>query len=105
MTLYFIPESPRWLLEHGKNKEAEKVLRDCAQENGVDLGEFTLMADLKNNIEEKKEDGDSSSPKGSNINCYGSKNTYAEIFSPKFLMVSLIFTLMWCAAHIAYYWV
>ncbi|XP_067675163.1 organic cation transporter protein-like [Haliotis asinina] len=40
--LFFIPESPRWLLSKGKNERAKKTLRKIAQSNGVTISEYDL---------------------------------------------------------------
>ncbi|XP_070567620.1 organic cation transporter protein-like [Ptychodera flava] len=35
--LFILPESPRWLLSKGKSEKAEKVIRECAKYNGVNV--------------------------------------------------------------------
>jgi MFS family permease len=40
--IIYLPESPRWLLIKGRFTEAEKVLKDAALINGVDLGTINL---------------------------------------------------------------
>ena len=37
---FFLPESPRWLLTHGKVQEAEKVIRNGANKNGHDTSDI-----------------------------------------------------------------
>ncbi|XP_048240195.1 organic cation transporter protein-like [Haliotis rufescens] len=35
--LYFIPESPRWLLKHGKQEEAKRIVANIAKKNKVQI--------------------------------------------------------------------
>ncbi|XP_071115263.1 organic cation transporter protein-like [Haliotis cracherodii] len=35
--LYFLPESPRWLLKHGKRKEAKRMVANIAKKNKVEI--------------------------------------------------------------------
>lgn len=39
----FIPESPRWLIANGREREAKEVLRKMALMNGVELVDFTIV--------------------------------------------------------------
>ena len=50
--LYFIPESPIWLLDQKRKDEAEKVLNDIAIYNNIEIKPFTLKII---DSEEKKE--------------------------------------------------
>ena len=50
--LYFIPESPIWLLDQKRKEEAEKVLNDIAVYNNIEIQPFTLKV---MDSEEKKE--------------------------------------------------
>ncbi|KAG6449647.1 hypothetical protein O3G_MSEX006158 [Manduca sexta] len=40
---WFLPESPRWLVGRGRIAEAEKVLRNLARKNGIDLPRGFLL--------------------------------------------------------------
>jgi len=42
LAVFFLPESPRWLLSQGKGQEAVQALKRAAKANGIILGEFTL---------------------------------------------------------------
>lgn len=43
LSIWLLPESPRWLLMKGRNTEAEKIIKDVAVVNNITLAPFTLI--------------------------------------------------------------
>ena len=56
VSMFYLPESPRWLLLKGHKEEAEKVIRDAALTNGVNLPPFTLRP-LGESVEHESKPG------------------------------------------------
>jgi MFS family permease len=41
-SILYLPESPRWLVVHGRRKEAEEIIRAACEVNGTPIGDFQL---------------------------------------------------------------
>lgn len=56
ISVYYLPESPRWLLTKNRTEEAEKIVRDCALVNGITMPEFSLILDAVDERGEEEKD-------------------------------------------------
>ena len=50
----FIPESPRWLLTHGKNEKVLKYFRKSAKINGLHMPVSVRIAPVEGNVSSLK---------------------------------------------------
>ncbi|XP_071115379.1 organic cation transporter protein-like [Haliotis cracherodii] len=53
--LYFIPESPRWLLKHGKKEEAKRIVATIAKKNKVKI-DLNILDEIDIENEEVKQE-------------------------------------------------
>ncbi|XP_052820410.1 organic cation transporter protein-like [Mya arenaria] len=81
--IWLIPESPRWLISKGKNKEAYKIIQKIAKKNQVTLPENAID-------EYSVESGESMS-------------VFKMFTIPKLLIRTLIIYLNWAVVNMVYY--
>ncbi|XP_052820404.1 organic cation transporter protein-like [Mya arenaria] len=81
--IWLIPESPRWLISKGKNKEAYKIIQKIAKKNQVTLPENAID-------EHSVESGESMS-------------VFKMFTIPKLLIRTLIIYLNWAVVNMVYY--
>mmetsp|Transcript_9362 Transcript_9362/g.57068 ORF Transcript_9362/g.57068 Transcript_9362/m.57068 type:complete len:502 (+) Transcript_9362:155-1660(+) len=80
---YWLPESPRWLLVHGKHEEARTVLESMAEANGTHLGEVEFTA-------HQQEEG----PRPGLKSLLGTKERRSKL---------MVLTYTWCMISAVYY--
>ena len=94
LTWPFVPESPRWLAQNGKEKEALDLLLKIANTNGRDLstGDITLVDNFLQKTGEEKDKEDK-------------KKTVSvlELFQPKFRLTFFIISCCWVMASVGNY--
>ncbi|XP_013403454.1 organic cation transporter protein [Lingula anatina] len=84
VTMWYVPESPRWLLSRGKRRRAEKILRTAARVNGR-----VLAPNVLNNVVIEEE-----SPSVS----------FRELFrAPKVILRMLMLSYAWLIVDTTYY--
>ena len=84
----FIPESPRWLLAHGREEEAREVVRKAAKKNGVTLSDEVFNKESQNG--DMIEEG---------LSQYGLK----DIFHPSLVKITLAMFVCWPVSTLLYY--
>lgn len=89
LTYFFIPESPRWLVNQGRSDEAEKVMRKIAKENEMTLREdFTMKNCTKDEIQ----------------NSSTLKESFLEVIRNRVILLMMLnMTLNWVVQAFVYY--
>ena len=82
--IFFVPESPRWLVSQGQNARALEILREAARQNGVDpavaFPENVVLAD-----EETEE------------------AHFSELLSPRWRKLMLLLSVIWATYCFSFY--
>merc|ERR1711988_411130 len=78
---WFIPESPRWLIQARKFNEAKDVLVQAAKENGNKIPEDAEFLDMIKSLDEKRESEETSTE----------ATTFSEKFAAAFHEIKLLF--------------
>lgn len=82
--VYFVPESPRWLVLKGRNDEALAILREAATMNGQDSNELFPPGCVI--ISEKVEE-----------------SNWTELFQPRWRKITLLLFVLWSGFAMCYY--
>ena len=94
LTWPFVPESPRWLAQNGKEKEALELLLKIANTNGKDLS--TSDIDLVDNFLQKTGEEKDKEEKKKSV-------SVLELFQPKFRLTFFILSCCWVMANVGNY--
>nr|XP_057907275.1 solute carrier family 22 member 7-like [Doryrhamphus excisus] len=88
LTWWWVPESARWLLAHGKVEEAQFYLNKCAEMNKkAKISKFKLEAEFRVETLEKKK-----------------SYTYLHLFkTPKLRRLTLVMGVVWYGVAVTYY--
>lgn len=96
--IIYLPESPRWLLIKGRFTEAEKVIKDAASINGMDLGNVCLSKHAPEEVLEEASWGQFSAKKE-----LGDTKFKDLINTPAMRRISLPLWFIWTAFGFTYY--
>ena len=78
---WFMPESPRWLIQAGKFNEAKAVLTEAAKENGKNIPDSAEFLEMIKSLDEKKE----------TVEATTETSTFSEKFASAFTEIKLLF--------------
>uniref|UniRef100_A0A8D2AYI6 Solute carrier family 22 member 7 n=1 Tax=Sciurus vulgaris TaxID=55149 RepID=A0A8D2AYI6_SCIVU len=90
LSIWWVPESARWLLTQGRVEEAQRYLLHCARLNGRPVGEDSLSQEALNRVST----GEQVVPRPS----------YLDLFrTPQIRHISLCCMVVWFAVNFSYY--
>nr|XP_048301254.1 solute carrier family 22 member 7 [Myodes glareolus]XP_048301255.1 solute carrier family 22 member 7 [Myodes glareolus] len=90
ISIWWVPESARWLLTQGRVKEAQTYLFRCAKLNGQPVGEDSLSQEVLNKVV--------------TVERVLQRPSYLDLFrTPQLLRISLCCMMVWFGVNFAYY--
>ncbi|XP_035979918.1 solute carrier family 22 member 7 isoform X1 [Halichoerus grypus] len=90
LSLWWVPESARWLLTRGRVEEAHRYLLRCARLNGRPMGEDSLSREALNKVATRER--------------VVQRPSYLDLFrTPRLRHISLCCMVMWFGVNFSYY--